>query len=200
MKQKMLVWILMSLPFIAACQDWSGEIYKIGMIYPGYYISLEGDTTFGYLLHGNQISNQKNCTFYTNETDNKPTAKFKQDDIREYKVGDKLYRSIPFSGGLLAKPLRFNLVVNDGGIAEYIFYDEDGTGSTQTVFHKAHDPENSKPVTLDYFGLGFVKKMSAYVSDYKELANKISSKEKGYGMLKILDIILEYNEWYAAKN
>lgn len=183
-----------------AAQDWSGEVYHIGQKYPGYYISNEGDTTFGYFLHGNQVFNQKNCHYYVNETDRKPSSKFKQDDIREYKVADKVYRSIHFSGGLLAKPLRFNLLVNDGGIAEYVFYDEDGSGNSQTVFHKAHDPNNDKPVTIDYFGLGFAKKVSAYVADFEELANKVKNKEKGYRMLKILDIFAEYNEWYANNN
>jgi hypothetical protein len=152
--------------------DWSGKVYSIGKIYPGY----------------------------KNETDPKPSGEFKPDDIKEYKVADKLYRSIPYSGGLLAKPLRFNLVNKDGPIREYVFYHEDGgSGGSDMVFHKPHDATNSKPVSLPDFGLGFAKKVSAYVGDYPELAKKVADKEKGYGMLKILDIIAEYNQWYLSK-
>lgn len=41
--------------------------------------------------------------------------------------------------------------------------------------------------------------MSEYVSDYAELSKKILDKEKGYGLLKILDIIDEYNTWCKTK-
>jgi hypothetical protein len=180
--------------------DWSGKVYSIGKIYPGYYISNNNDTVNGYFVHGNQVGNQKRCYYYKNETDPKPSGEFKPDDIKEYKVADKLYRSIPYSGGLLAKPLRFNLVNKDGPIREYVFYHEDGgSGGSDMVFHKPHDATNSKPVSLPDFGLGFAKKVSAYVGDYPELAKKVADKEKGYGMLKILDIIAEYNQWYLSK-
>ena len=91
-------------------------------------------------------------------------------------VGDKTYRSIHYSGGLLAKPLRFNLVTTDGAITEFIFYDEMGTGETKTVYHKPHDANNAQPVELQSFGLKFAKKMSEYVADYAELSKKVADK------------------------
>lgn len=180
-------------------QDWSGKVYQVGKIYPGYYVTNGGDTVEGYFYHGTQTSNQKNCHYYKNETDAKPASKFGPEDIKAYKVADKVYRSIHYSGGLLAKPLRFNLVTNDGAITEFIFYDEMGTGETKMVYHKPHDANNAQPVELQSFGLKFAKKMSEYVADYAELSKKVADKEDGYGMLKILDIIKEYNEWYAKK-
>lgn len=190
---------LFCLVSVQAQPDWSGRIYMVGRIYPGFYVTNANDTVFGYFEHGTQAGNQKKCSFYTNEMDKKPAKEFRPEDIKSYKVADKLYRSINFSGGLTAKPLRFNLVTKDGGITEYVFYSEDGAATAEPVFHKAHDPENNKPVQISYFGLGYAKKLSAYLADYPELANKVSGKEKGYGVLNLLAIIDEYNVWYAAK-
>jgi hypothetical protein len=184
--------------FISA-QDWSGKVYQTGKIYPGFYVLNNNDTVQGYFLHGTQAGNQKKCFFYTNEMDKKPTSNFTPEEIKSYKVADKLYRSINFSGGLMAKPLRFNLVTKDGGITEYVFYSEDGASTPEPVFHKPNDPANNKPLQMSYFGLGFAKKLSEYVSDYPALAAKVSGKEKGYGMLNLLAIIDEYNVWYAGK-
>ncbi|MBL7748856.1 MAG: hypothetical protein JNM19_15570 [Chitinophagaceae bacterium] len=179
--------------------DWSGKVYVIGKIYPGFYVTNANDTVYGYFQHGTQAGNQKKCSFYTNEMDRKPTSEFKPDDLKSYKVGDKLYRSINFSGGLNNKALRFNLVTKDGGITEYVFYSEDGSATPEPVFHKPHDPNNNKPLQMGYFALGFAKKVAEYVSDYPALAAKVSGKEKGYGMLNLLAIFDEYNAWYAAK-
>jgi hypothetical protein len=177
-------------------QDWSGETYKYNKIYAGYYVTLAGDTINGYLRHGDKVKNQKNCEFFENEMDRKPLHKFSPKDISAYTVGDKVYRSVNYSGGLMSKPLRFNLVLRDGPITEYIFYSEDGTAEERGFFHKPHDPRNSDPKQLSDFSLKFSKKMSDYVEDYPELAEKVRNKDKGYGLIRILDIIEEYNTWY----
>ncbi len=200
MKKLNAILFLCIMPFLQGkAQDWTGNVYQIGKIYPGYYVTNGGDTIEGYFYHGTQTSNQKNCHYYKAETDAKPTSKFGPEDIKAYKVADKVYRSIHYSGGLLAKPLRFNLVTTDGAITEFIFYDEMGTGETKMVYHKPHDANNAQPVELQSFGLKFAKKMSEYVADYAELSKKIADKADGYGMLKILEIIKEYNDWYAKK-
>jgi hypothetical protein len=200
MRATTAILLLLCISTAASAQpDWSGKVYTINKIYPGFYVTNTNDTINGYFVHGHQTANQKKCIFYKNETDAKATSEFKPDDIKSYKVGDKLYRSIPYSGGLLAKPLRFNLVNKDGAITEYVFYHEDGSGGSDVVFHKPHDAANSKPQSLPDFGLGFAKKVSNYVADYPELSKKVADKEKGYGMLKILEIFAEYNAWYAAK-
>lgn len=201
MKQLFFVSLLFfSFIRVNAQPDWSGKVYIIGKIYPGYYVTNSNDTIQGYFEHGSQVSGQKKCRYYVNEMDKKPTKEFGPDDIKSYKVADKLYRSINYSGGLLNKPLRFNLVTKDGAITEYTFYSEDGAANAEGVYHKANDPNNNKPVPISYFALGFAKKVSEYVADYPQLAAKVSGKEKGYGMLSLLAIFDEYNAWYAAKN
>jgi hypothetical protein len=207
MKKITAITALLIICLTANAQDWSNKIYKIGTIYPGYYVSLKGDTVQGYFMHHDQVKNQKKCDYYKNETDRNPTQTFGPEDINAYKVADKMYRSIHYSGGLTAKPLRFNLVTVDGGggISTFNFYDEmyerdtDGTIKYTMVFHKPNDAANSKPVTMAEFALGFAKKMAAYVADNEELAKKITAKEKGYGMIQIDKIIAEYNEWYKTK-
>lgn len=183
-----------------SAQDWSGTVYVIGRKYPGYYVTHTGDTVNGYFMHGTKQQNQLRCDFYKAETDASPDAKFFPEDIQSYKVGDKLYRSIHYSGGLLKKPLRFVVVVKDGGISQFTFYSEDPTTPNEetTVYYKAKDTDNPDPMTLQDFGLGFAKKMSAFVADDEELSQKVSDKEKGYGMLQIDKIIDEYNEWYKT--
>jgi hypothetical protein len=179
--------------------------FNVGRKYAGYYVSIKGDTVNGFLRYGDNYESQKRCVFYPNENDNNGVLNFKPEEISSYFVGDRCYRSIHYSGGLLDKPLRFNLVAKDGGITEFTFYDEDGsrnpdgTPKTEDVFFKANDPANPKPVTLQYFGMGFANKMAAFVADDVELSKKVAAKEKGYGMLKLLDIIDEYNKWYANK-
>ena len=184
---------------IGHAQDWSGQIYQVGKIYPGFYVTNNNDTVQGYFQHGTQAGGQKKCIFYNNEMDKKPVSEFRPEDIKSYKVADKLYRSINFSGGLTSKPLRFNLVTKDGAITQYVFYSEDGAALPEPVFHKPNDPSNNKPLQMSYFGLGFAKKLGEYVSDYPGLAAKVTGKEKGYGMLNLLAIIDEYNAWYATK-
>lgn len=188
-------------------QDWSGKVYHVGTIYPGYYVGLKGDTVHGYFMHHNQVKGQSTCDYYKNETDHKTTQSFGPEDISSYRVADKLYRSIHYSGGLMAKPMRFNLVTVDGGggITTFNFYNEtyeheaDGSIKYNVVYYKPNDPANAKPLTMQDFGIGFAKKMAAFVADDAELSTKVADKEKGYGMLQIDKIIEEYNAWYKTK-
>ena len=202
MKKILAIFVLSFLSLAASAQVVS---FHVGMKYPGFYVTLKGDTVKGFLRYGNNYEAQKKCQFFPNELDNNDMLSFKPEEIHSYFVGDRLYRSLHYSGGLLEKPMRFNLVEKDGAIAQYTFYDEDGarntdgSAKTTTLFFKANDPANPKPITLSDLGIGFAKKMSALVADNEALAKKVADKEKGYGMLKMMEIIDEYNAWHAAK-
>lgn len=109
----------------------------------------------------------------------------------------------------MAKPIRANLVVQEGCITEYVWYNraenhmimQQGANESDEDFMKRKYP----PVTVykkkgeedaysvDQFGLKFAQKMSDFVSDNEELASKVRNKEKGYKMLNMLNIIDEYN-------
>jgi hypothetical protein len=200
--------------------DWSPEIYQVGKVYPGYIVKLDGDTIQGFIkadtrcsTGGMGSSNQNLAQFFTSQTDKKPVAKYKPADIKGYKIADKVYESINYSGGLFKKP-NFNLVVEEGKIRLYEWYStvENFMSVTrqsgesfksydarryETKVIVAKDP--TEPIELSMLGLSFAKKMPPMISDYEELARKVSEKEKGYTFLRIYEVIKEYNSWAAKK-
>ncbi|NLJ82354.1 MAG: hypothetical protein GX330_04430 [Bacteroidales bacterium] len=189
-------------------QDWSG--YRVGELYPGYIIKTDGTKIEGYIEGQSRgetpanlalKSNQTQVIFYSDPKNKKSKVIYKPTDLTEYKIAEKVYRSINYSGGLTAKPFRFILLAQDGRIAKYMYYENEGSitypdWKEKEVFQKG----NEKPIEISSFAIGFSKKMSALVADNKELADKVANKEKGYGMLSIYEIIQEYNTWYAAQN
>ncbi|HET6992562.1 MAG TPA: hypothetical protein VFJ43_14610 [Bacteroidia bacterium] len=202
MKKITAIAALLMLTMTVGAQDWSGNVYKIGEIYPGYYVGLTGDTVQGYFRMGDQVGNQTTCTYYKNETDKKPTAKYGPEDISAYKVGDKMYRAIHYSGGLTAKPIRFNLITKDGAITQFKWYEEDLTVYPRKITEKEvyvnyHYKDNNEPRVLghDETVMRFAKNFSEFVGDDKELSDKIANKEKKYSAFQMYDIMDEYNEW-----
>ena len=190
-------------------QDWSTDVYKYGEEYPGYIIDADGNKTEGFITYQDRYTMQNKIIFWKEKGNKKSKEKLDTKDLKEYKVADKLYHVIHYSGGLLSKPLRGNLVVKEGCITEYMWYNRDDNYLTMqkqagesdddylnrkypptAVFLKKGDEE---PKTLDNFALKFSKKMSDWIADNHDLAGKVASKEKGYGMLKFYDIIEEYN-------
>jgi hypothetical protein len=178
-----------------ASEDWSR--YSSGTRYAGYLIYKDGkDTVKGWIQNQGPIENQERCIFYANQNDKKPVEKYNAENVKAYGFGDKHYHSMHYSGGLVSKPVRFLLLVKDGGISTNNWYE---TGKTPTVVYtKLNDPA-TEPHTQDYFMLKFASKMSEFVADNADLSKKIADKEKGYGVMKFFDIIDEYNKWYAAK-
>ncbi len=211
MKLKSLMFsAFMLTTFFMMAQDWSTDVYKYGELYPGYIIDAGGTKTEGFIKYDDRYSMQKDILFYTDKADKKSKTKYKTDDLTEFKVADKLYHCIHYSGGLFSKPINANLVVKVDCITEYVWYDRAEDYMTMrktasetneefyarmypptTLFLKAGE-EDVK--TISGFALKFTEKMSEWIADNAELAEKISSKEKGYGMLHLLDIIEQYNE------
>lgn len=188
-------------------QDWAG--YRIGELYPGYIIKTDGTMIEGYLEAqslataadspiGN--SNQSRVVFYSDPKNKKTKVIYKPDDLKEYQIGDKIYRSINYSGGLSTKALRFVLLVKDGAIAQYSWYDRvveypEYKYENKDVFQKKGGKAFDGAVLLN-----FAKKMSEIVNDYPELSTKIANKEKGYGVTSLYNIIEEYNQWALDKD
>lgn len=200
--------------------DWSPETYQVGKMYPGYIIKLDGDTVQGFLKADNRCSiggigssNQNKVKFYLQKSDRRPDGKYKPKDIKGYKIADKVYESINFSGGLFNKP-NFNLVIEDGAIRLYEWYatvenysslskqkgeswEEYDARRFETRIIVAKDPE--EPIEYNKLGLRFKKKMPPLIKDYPEMAKKVANKEKGYKFINLFDVIEEYNEWKAAQ-
>ena len=192
-----------------SAQDWSSSVYKGGELYPGYIVDAEGKKTEGYIKFQNRYTMQNEVLFYTDKDNKKTKQDLKTKDLKEYKVADKLYHCINYSGGLLSSAIRANLVVEEGCITQYVWYNraenwaimQKGANETEEEFMARMYPSvmvfmkpgDEKPRSLDYFALKFADKMAEYVGANKELAKKVADKEKGYGMLNILPIITEYN-------
>jgi hypothetical protein len=202
----------LSLSFISKAQDWSGKNYQFGEIYPGHIITLQGDTLTGYLVHNGRSTNQKWVKYYT-DASKKEGREYKPKELKGYRVGDKEYRSISFSGGLMAKPLSFVLVTKPGRITQFTYYSKKdealvyvrGGRETEAEFDaRIHTDElvwkkgDESPIQQQDFVLGFAKKMSKLVSENVELAKKVEDKEKGYGFTNIYNIVEEYNKWWDA--
>lgn len=210
---KKLFFILAAVFFAeaASSQDWSTSVYKNGEKYPGYIVKLNGDTVQGYIQYVNRFDNQKEVKYFSDPKDKKTKVEYKAEDLKGYKMADKVYRSIAYSGGLLAKPIRFVLLVKDGRIARYTWYDRHdnyltmvkGPNETQEEFEKRYYPDkevfvkaDEKPFDNSNFGLKFAKFWAETTSDYPELSAKIANKDKGYGLIHMYDFIEEYNAWW----
>jgi len=188
-------------------QNWDN--YRVGRKYEGYVITNDGAKIEGYVLAQIRASalhsglwndNQTRVEFYIDPNDKNTRTVYSPEDIKEYMINGMIYRTVNYSGGLLSKPLRFLLLQQDGHIARYIWYENEGTDTypnfkEKTVFQKG----NERSFELTDYAINFSKKMSALVSDYPELARKVAQKEKGYRMLNIYEIIDKYNEWYSVQ-
>jgi hypothetical protein len=195
--------------FIMMAQDWSSDVYKMGELYPGYIVDASGKKTEGFIKYDNRYDMQNDVLFYTDKADKKSKVKYATADLKEYMVADKLYHCIHYSGGLLAKPIRANLVVKEGCITEYVWYDRNeaymtmtrGSGESEEDYYARMYPptqvflkdgdEDAK--TIASLALKFAEKMSEWISDNAALSEKVATKEKGYGALNMLYVIEEYN-------
>lgn len=191
-------------------QEGGLTVYSSGTYYEGYVKETDGTVHQGYIRYSNPYTIQSTVEFYTDKTDKKSKVKYNTDDLSEYKVGEKIYHCIHYSGGLLDKPVKGNLLTESGCISSYVWYDkaDNYMTMTKTAGESDLDFQNRKfpPTTIylkkgeekvheiSYFGLKFAEKMSEYVSDNEELSNKVKNKEKGYKMLNFDAIIEEYNK------
>lgn len=195
---------------IANGQDWSTDVYKYGELYPGTVVTEDGETHEGFIKYRNRYAMQNDVIFFKKKDDKKSKVKYKTGDLKEYKVADKVYHVIHYSGGLTAKPLKANLLVKDGCISQYVWYDRHENHATmqkrpdetdeeffarkypsKVVFSKRNTQD---AVSSDALAMKFAKRMSELVADNAELAAKVANKEKGYRMTKMYSIIDEYND------
>ena len=110
---------------IINAQDWTSDTYKYGQQYAGYIIDSKGKKIEGFIKYQNRYTMQNQVMFYGEKDNKKTKQKYSTSDLKEYMVGDKLYHCIHYSGGLMKKPIKANLLVEDGCIAEYRWYDRD---------------------------------------------------------------------------
>ena len=214
-KAKFILMVTLAISFSAKAQDWSGKIYQFDKVYPGYVVKLTGDTIRGFVEHNRRYENQNKCIFFSDPADKKSKTVYKPDDIKGYSVGDKVYRSIRYSGGLFGKTLKFNLLLKEGHITQYMFYNKEegfvlqvrNAGETDYDYDKRSSTEqpvyqkgDEQPFSHDKFALRWAKVMAELVADDTELAAKVSQKQEGYKFLNHYKVLDEYNAWYEKNH
>lgn len=203
--EKKIILILFAFSMFAFTKTSVADELIRGYKYPGYIVQNNDDTLYGYIIFRDYDTNQNKCEFYNNETDKKPVKKYKPKELKAYLIGDVLYKTINYSGGLMSKPLRFLRVFIDGKITLFNFYEEGSIPYNKerehtVVYYKWNDKKYPKPFTSEKFVFKYAKKMAAFVADDIELSAKVLNKEKGYGLVDIYNTIEEYNEWYIVNN
>lgn len=204
MKKIVLFFALGLLGISLQAQDFTPPYYIVGKLYPGYVVLADDIKIEGYLEALPQASddllvstNQNKVIFYTDPKNRKTKKVYKPTDLKSYKIDDKEYVALNYGG--LGKTLNFVLLTKRGRIDMFTWYEyntDKGQFEGKIVLRKADE----KPLDMSCFLLGFSKKMGEYIADYEELASKVRVKAQGFGLLNVLDIIAEYNEWYAKNN
>ena len=206
--QHLVLGLFLTLASGMMAQDWSTDVYKMGEQYPGYVITEDGKKIEGFIKYQNRYTMQNEVLFFAEKGNRKSKTKYATKDLKEYKVADKLYHCINYSGGLLKKPIRANLVVQEGCITQYVWYNradnyavmQKSSSETDEEFMNRLYPSTTilmkqgtkEPKDIGKF-LRFAEKMSEFLSDNQEIAAKVRNKEKGYGLLRMFEIIEEYN-------
>ena len=212
MKFKRILFLLITFFTLSVnAQDWSKESYEYGKLYEGYIIDLEGNKTEGYIKYRNRWVMQNEVIFYKKNDLESPKKKYMTQDLSEYKVADKLYHCIHYSGGN-GRLVRANLVINgEGCIKEYVWYSRSSSynklkkkpGESEEDFGERKFPSNTVyykdgdgiAIDPDYFKEDFTKKMAKYLALNKIMVKKVKSKQSGYTkILNLRAIFAEYNE------
>ena len=192
-------------------QDWSADTYTYGEQYEGYVIDMNGDRSDGFIKYRNRAIMQEEVIFYREKDNTSTKKKYLASDLAEYKVGDKLYHCIPYSGNAGGQSVQANLVISDAGcIKTYKWYNRASgyksmkkrPGESSEDFGKRKFPSekvyfkstDGMGVTQSFFDDNFNKKMAEYISDNKVLSKKVKSKSNGYDARGFMKIVNEFNE------
>ncbi len=203
--------IFLFLSLVSFGQNWSTDNYKYGELYEGYIVDSKGQRFDGYIKYRNRMIMQEEVIFYRELNNPSVKKKYETADLKEFKVADKHYHVIPYSGSKVKFEMRANLVVSDEGcFKKYVWYTPASGYKTMKKLpgESSEDFGNRKfPPTAVYYKEGatygitdetfednFPKLMAAYINDNKELSKKVKQKQQGYGMNDLLNIIAEYNK------
>jgi hypothetical protein len=178
--------LLLSIFFITLSVN-SQVRYRLFDYYQGYIVKLDGTKEFGYIQHLDESDRYVKVIF--RKTRKAKKQKFKPKTLKAYHVADVTYHSVKFKE-VIMKAHKFLILESEGCINKYSMRQYDnGEWQTTMVFSK-----DGKAVSASMFLLKFAKKMSEFVKDDENLADKVRNKEKGYRLLGIENIINEYND------
>lgn len=161
----------------------------------GYIITNSSDTVRGYVKYINQVPYRVLPDIKFKETESSKDKKYTPNDLLGYKAGDKIFHSLVLPNGNSEK--QFMELVKDGYIKIYEAsvtsfgapsptVPGSGTNSYEYLLKTGDDK------LFEVNGGKFKERLSEYLSDNKEIADKIISGTYKRKNLKI--IVEEYNK------
>lgn len=186
MKSKILV---ICLSLAVALQAYSQEDpFRLFQFYDGYIVHHDGTTERGFIQYLDETDRYEKVVFQKDKDGKK--QKYKVVDLDGYMVAETRYKALEFDD-IIGKTRKFVVITDEGCINSYFYrvLGDDGVWSGMTIFETDKMTVNSQK-----FALSFSKKMAELLADDPELAARVANKEKEYGMLKMYDIVAEYNE------
>ncbi len=191
-------------------QNWNPNNFSYGELYPGYIVKADGERIGGHIKYRNRYVMQNEIIFYRDKDDIKTKKKYKPEDLKEYKVADKVYHCLNYTGSALTEGKSALLVVKNGCVSEYVWYERadgynhllQGKNESDEDFARRKYPEtvvfyksgDDVPVELNYFEEKFTKKMAAYIGENKALSSDVKSKKFSYGLPAVRQIMKTFNE------
>lgn len=174
--------------FICTSGQAQEQKYRLFDFYEGYIITNDGTQERGFIQYLDESARYEKVVF-KNELKGKK-QKFKFGGIQGYKVADTEYKAVEYDD-VMFKGRKFLIVDEINCISTYHFRQynsDDQAWEAITVF------ENDEgAISYQKFGLSFAKTMAELVKADPEIAEKVLNKEKGYRLLKMYDIVDEYN-------
>lgn len=187
---------VLTLAIMALCASmaWAQPDYQVGKMYEGYILLDDNTREEGFVVFEDPVKRSQRVVFYKNANDRRSKKIYKPKKLNGYGVGSMQFKTLTYRN--ILKSTAFAELTQGGQISVYSVcsaYDATkGEYQCEMILQKGQD----EPVVSTKF-LRFADNMSDYVSDYEALATKIRNKEKGYRLLGMMNIIAEYNQWYA---
>lgn len=198
-------------------QDWFSQ-HKQGDPVKGYIITIAGDTLPGSIRYDYPVIMQKRISFTRSEDGNSVTYQAK--DIRGYSCAGQNWVSATVNIETYNGPIkfdRFGILYSGRGPLQLlrIFPEKDkvekkmSSSKAETIYKGISTEESEKSfddlyikkfetpaesVTSQDFKKDFSANMSRYVSEDKDLMNKLNNK--GYRYADLLKVVKEFNEWF----
>ncbi|MEP7127555.1 MAG: hypothetical protein ABI729_01750 [Chitinophagales bacterium] len=179
--------------------------------FPGWYVSLTGDTVKGFIYLSNQIDNQMQFQYSTHNPPDMNALTIDASKASGYLVKDRVYESLLTESVKNSSP-SFVRRLETGRLKLFSWYSLPANGTL-------HEGANDRPITvndekfhesvfilkmgdeLPFFipsSKNFAAVMSKLLADDVELAKLISQKLNGYRSTDILNIVQQYNEWFSG--
>ncbi len=182
-KNIFLIGCLLAIGYTTLAQE---PNYRLFEFYEGYIIKKDGSRERGYIQYIDESDRYEKVIFKKEHKSKKQS--FKPKDIGGYKVADVVYHAVQFED-VPFKNSKFLILENEGCLSKYNYRQINEGAWSKEVIIKNGD----MAIATQKFILGFSKRMSELIEDDKELAAKVSNKEKGYGLFNLDVIIDEYN-------